>query len=182
LAKSTGQRCRGFSVRLLFLELSLLLMRLNNFFAPRLLVLTHASASFSSNTCITCMPFQKCSRSVAVRLTDAATQTSSDMETSTDAQQDQNPTLCRWGKDAKQKSSAEVKAGQGEVARIQLEVSLTSLQAFHVSISTQHAASTARLKTAVKSWRFGSLGMNLCDASHYAALYNNNARLDYFSL
>jgi len=62
------------------------------------------------------------------------------METSTDAQH--NPTLCRWGKDAKQKSSAEVKAGQGEVARIHLEVSLTSLQVFHGSIqrSTLRAA------------------------------------------
>ena len=96
---------------------------------PRLLVLIHA---------LHACPFKPRSRSVAVRLTDAATQTSSDMETSTDAQQ--NLTLCRWGKDAKQKSSAEVKSGQGEVARIHLEVSLTSLQVFHVSISTQHAA------------------------------------------
>ena len=69
---------------------------------------------------------------------DATTQTSSDMETSTDAQQ--NPTLCRLGKNVKHKSNAEVKAGQGGVARIHLEVSLTSLQVFHVSISTQHAA------------------------------------------
>ncbi len=133
MAKSTGSDVVVFLFT--FSSLSLLLIRLNNFFDPRLLVLIHASASFSSNTCL---PFQTCSRSVAVRLTDAATQTSSDMETSTDAQQ--NLTLCRWGKDAKQKSSAEVKAGQGEVARIHLEVSLTSLQVFAVSISTQHAA------------------------------------------
>jgi hypothetical protein len=130
------------------------------------------------------MPLQTCSRSVAVRLTDTATQTSSDIESSTDAQQ--NPTLYRWGKYAKQKSSAEVTAGQGEVARIQLEVSLKSLQVFHVSISTQHAATGVQLGLkllSAKSWRFGRLGMNLCDAaSHYAALYNNNARLDYFSL